>query len=60
MGKKLALNVFYTIGLFISVIIAYWGYQHTRYAFLAGGILVAIMFIVFKVKLLKDLKATKK
>ena len=60
MGKKLALNVLYTIGIFICIAIGYWGFQHSRYEYIAAAAFVGILFIVLKVKLLKDLRNTRK
>lgn len=60
MGIKLFLNVLYTIGIFICAVIAYWGYQHARYEFIMGGVFVAALLIILKIKLLKDLKNPQK
>jgi hypothetical protein len=60
MALKLFLNVLYTIGIFVCAAIAYWGYQHTRYEFIMGGVFVAALLIVLKIKLLKDLRAPQK
>ena len=60
MALKLFLNVLYTIGIFICAAIAYWGYQHARYEFIMGGVFVAALLIVLKIKLLRDLRAPKK
>lgn len=60
MGKKLALNVLYTIGIFICIAIGYWGFQHSSYLYIAGAAFIGILFIILKVKLLKDLRNTHK
>ena len=60
MGKKLALNVLYTIGIFICIAIGYWGSQHNRYEYIVAAVFIGILFIVLKVKLLKDLRNTRK
>lgn len=60
MGKKLALNVLYTIGIFICFAIGYWGFQHSRYEYIAASAFIAILFIVLKVKLLKELRNPQK
>ncbi len=56
MGKKLALNVAYTIGLFLSAITAYWGFQHEKYVYVAGGVVMVLIFLWLKSRLLKDLR----
>lgn len=60
MGKKLALNVFYTIGIFLCAAVAYWGYQHSQYAYILAAVIIAAMFIILKIKLLKELRTPKK
>jgi hypothetical protein len=60
MGKKLALNVLYTIGIFVCIAIGYWGFQHHRYEYIVAAVFIGILFIVLKVKLLKDLRNTRK
>jgi hypothetical protein len=56
MGKKLALNVLYTVGIFVCMAIGYWGFQHSRYEYIAGAAFIAVLFIVLKVKLLRELR----
>jgi uncharacterized membrane protein len=56
MGKKLALNVLYTIGIFLCAATIMWAWPLKRYEFIFGALLVAILFIVLKVKLLKELR----
>jgi hypothetical protein len=60
MGKKLALNVAYTIGLFLSAITAYWGFTNHKYSYAVGGVVVAILFLILKGRLLKDLRNPQK
>jgi len=60
MGKKLALNVLYTVGIFICAAIAYWGYQHAQYAYIAGAVFVGVLFIILKVKLLQQIRNLQK
>ena len=37
---------------------AYWGITKTRYEFVAVGIFIAAIFVVLKIKLLKQVKET--
>jgi len=60
MGLKLTLNVLYTIGIFICMAAAYWGYQHTRLEVIMGAAFLGLMVLILKIKLLKDLRAPKK
>ena len=60
MGKKLALNVLYTIGIFICIFIGYWGFQHTRYEYIAAATFVGILLILLKIKLLRELRTPRK
>lgn len=51
------LSVLYNIGIFISLYTVYWGFTNKRYEFLAGGVFIAIIFIVLKIRLLKQVRA---
>ncbi|WP_345954477.1 DUF6358 family protein [Mucilaginibacter sp. PAMB04168] len=57
MGFKMFLSVVYNIGIFISLYMAYWGFTHQQYIFVAAGILIAALFIFLKIRLLKQVKA---
>ncbi|MES2278480.1 MAG: DUF6358 family protein [Bacteroidota bacterium] len=56
MALKLFLNVLYTIGIFVCAVVAYWGYQHSRYEFILGAVFIGGLFIILKIKLLKELR----
>lgn len=58
MWKKIVLNTLYTIGIFISLVTAYWGITNNRYEFTAGGVVIAITFIFLKIKLTKEVRNT--
>jgi len=60
MGKKLALNVLYTIGIFICMAVGYWGYQQGRFEFIMGAVFIGGLFVILKIKLLKDLRTPQK
>ena len=57
MGKKILLNTAYNIGIFITLMTAYWGFTQSRYEFVAAGVFVAAIFIVLKIKLIKEIRA---
>jgi len=56
MWKKFALNIAYTIGIFLSVITGVWGYKHQNYFYLAGAIVVGIIFLILKTRLRKEVR----
>ena len=58
MWKKIVLNTLYTIGIFISLVTAYWGITNNRYEFTVGGAVIAITFIFLKIKLTKEVRNT--
>lgn len=58
MGKKIFLNVLYNIGIFICLMTAYWGFNNKRYEFIAAAVFIGAVFIVLKVKLIKEIKST--
>ena len=61
MGKKLFLNVFYNIVIFICLITGYqWGIVPKNYVYLLGSIAIIAIFIVLKIKLLKEVKNAQK
>ena len=58
MGKKVALNVFYNIAIFLCLISIYTGFEHARYEYVLGGAFIAGVFITLKIKLIKEVKST--
>ena len=61
MGKKLALNVLYNIGIILCLICTYWSFLHGFYIYIFVALFVLIMFLGLKIKLIKEIKeATKK
>lgn len=60
MGKKLALNVLYNICIFICLALAYYGFQRTRYEFIAGAVFIGAVFVILKIRLLKQVREMQK
>jgi uncharacterized protein (DUF486 family) len=60
MALKLFLNVLYTIGIFVCLAVIYWAYPLKRYEFIMGAVFIGGLFIILKIKLLKDLRTPKK
>ena len=60
MGKKLALNVLYNIGIFVCLWLGYYGFEHTRYEFIAGAVFIGAVFVILKIRLLKEIRNMQK
>jgi hypothetical protein len=60
MGKKVALNVLYNIGIFICIIIIWSAFEHARYEYVLGCGFIAGILISLKIKLIKDVKNAEK
>ena len=60
MGKKLALNVLYNICIFVCLALVYYGFEHTRYEFIAGAVFIGAVFVILKIRLLKEVRDIQK
>ena len=60
MGKKLALNVLYNIAIFICLALVYYGFDHPRYEYVAGGVFIGAVFVILKIRLLKEVRDMQK
>ena len=60
MGKKLALNVLYNVGIFICLALAYEGFQGKHYEYIAGAVFIGAIFIILKIRLLKEVRDIQK
>ncbi|MBS1528192.1 MAG: hypothetical protein JST19_21280 [Bacteroidetes bacterium] len=60
MGKKLALNVLYNIGIFVCLVLIYNGFQGKHYEYIAGGVLIGAVLVVLKVRLVKEVRNMQK
>jgi len=58
MGKQILLNTLYNIGIFLSLMTAYWGITKGRYEYVAVGIFIAAIFVVLKIKIIKQVRST--
>jgi hypothetical protein len=56
MGKKVALNVFYNIGIFLCIIVIWSAVEHARYEYVLGCAFIAGMLITLKIKLIKEIR----
>jgi len=50
------LNTVYTVGIVVCLAILIWGVQNKRYEFVMAAALVAAIFVVLKIKLLKEVR----
>lgn len=60
MGKKIALNVFYNLGLIVSIFGAVWAFNNTRYLVIVLFVATAAFFLYLKLQLIKDMRAALK
>jgi hypothetical protein len=61
MAKKMFLNVLYNICIFICIIAGYhYGIELGNYVFLIGAVFIIAIFIVLKIRLLKEVKNAQK
>jgi acyl-CoA reductase-like NAD-dependent aldehyde dehydrogenase len=56
MALKLFLNVLYTIGIFVCAVIVWWAFPIHQYMYVLAAVFVAGLFIILKIKLLKELR----
>ena len=61
MGKKLLLNVLYTVGIFVCLVVGYqYGIVQKQYGILAGAVVIIAIFVALKIRLLKEIKSAQK
>lgn len=60
MGKKLALNVLYNIAIFVCLALVYYGFEHARYEYVAGAVFIGAVFVILKIRLLKEVRDMQK
>ncbi|GAB3931262.1 DUF6358 family protein [Mucilaginibacter myungsuensis] len=60
MALKLFMNVLYTIGIFVCCAVVYWAFPKQEYMWAMAAIFIAGLFVILKIKLLKELRQKKK
>jgi hypothetical protein len=61
MWKKIIPNTLYTIGIVICFIIGYQnGIENKQYWYIVGAVILIAIFMVLKVRILKEIKNTQK
>jgi heme O synthase-like polyprenyltransferase len=58
MGKKIAISTFYNLCIILCAILAWHGYTTGHYAYILAAVFGGAIFIVLKVKLLKEVRKT--
>lgn len=56
MGKKIALNVFYNLGLIVSIFGAVWAFNNTKYLAIVLFVATAAFFLYLKLQLIKEMR----
>lgn len=56
MGKQIALNILYNIGIFICLALIYSGYEKQNYAWCLGALFIGIIIILLKIRLVKQVR----
>lgn len=57
MVKKIALNVFYNLGLILSILGTAWGYNNAKYAAIVLFVATGALFLYLKLQLIKETRA---
>jgi len=60
MGKKLALNVLYNIGIFACLVLIYTGFEKKHYEYAAGALFIGAVLVMLKIRLLKEVRNMQK
>jgi uncharacterized membrane protein len=61
MWKKLIPNTLYTVGIVVCAIYGYqYGILQGQYGFLFGAVLLIAIFVILKIKILKEIKNAQK
>jgi len=56
MVKKIAINVFYNLGIILSLFGIFWAFNNEKYPFIALFIITAGFFLYQKIQLIKDMR----
>lgn len=60
MGFKVFLNVLYNICIFICLLFVISSFKNSNWAYVLGGTFLMVMVIIFKLRLIKDIRNTQK
>ena len=56
MGKKIALNVFYNLGLIVSIFGAVWAFNNAKYLVIVLFVATAAFFLYLKLQLIREMR----
>jgi uncharacterized membrane protein len=56
MGKKIALNVFYNLGIILSIFGIAWGYNNAKYLVIVLFVVTGAFFLYLKLQLIKEMR----
>jgi len=54
MWKKIAINVFYNLGIIVSIFGITWGYNNSKYLAIGLFVLTGAFFLYLKLQLMKE------
>ncbi len=61
MAKKLIFNVLYNLVIFICLVAGYqYGVLQKRYGFIVAAVFIIAIFVVLKIRLIKEVKRVQK
>jgi hypothetical protein len=60
MWVKVVLNVLYNVGIFLCLLLIYTSVTNKNWAYVLGGVFICAMIIIFKIRLIKDVKKAQK
>lgn len=61
MWKKVIPNTLYTVGIVVCLIYGYrYGLEQGHYEFLFGAVVLIVIFVILKIRILKEIKNTQK
>ncbi|MFP5079178.1 DUF6358 family protein [Pedobacter sp. JCM 36344] len=60
MKRKIALNVFYNLGLIVSICGIFWAFKNHSYLVTALFVATAAFFLYVKIQLIKDIRSSLK
>jgi Flp pilus assembly protein protease CpaA len=61
MWKKIIPNTLYTVGIVVCIVYGYqYGIEKAQYGILAGAIVLIAIFVILKIRILKEIKNAQK
>lgn len=60
MVLKFILNILYNLCIIICLITIWSGFKNGNWAFVAGALFIGVLIVIFKLRLIKDIKTQTK